>query len=164
MKKANFIILGILTICCCSCYSYKVYPKTYRKIENNNPKRNAYIINDSLKKELKIFSNSNIFQIVKDSNYADVAVKLYPIEKSFVCGQPLTISMLTIGQLPVMLPDQYLFRFDEIQNGTITERTIDLKIAQRIWFWDLFVFNKNFEEKAGKALLGEYLKNNNPLN
>ena len=64
--------------------------------------------------------------------------------------------MITLGQFPVHLPDRYFYSFDEIEEGQITERKLELKIAQRVWFWDMFSFNKKFEEKAGKAVLGEY--------
>ena len=156
MKKTYLIILGFLTILCSSCYSYKIYPKEYRKLENDSPKRIAYVENDTLKKELKILASSELFEIITDSTKADLKIKLYPIEQSFVCGQPLTISMLTIGQLPVYLPDRYFYRFDEIENGKVTKRKLELKIAQRVWFWDMFAFNKKFEKKAGKSVLGEY--------
>ncbi|AOR29594.1 hypothetical protein FORMB_25770 [Formosa sp. Hel1_33_131] len=53
----------------------------------------------------------------------------------------------------------YLYKFDEIEKGMATQRELDLKIAQRVWFWDLFVFNKRFEENAGNAVLGEYQQN-----
>ncbi|WP_272149850.1 hypothetical protein [Tenacibaculum aiptasiae] len=159
MKKTYLIILGLLAILCNSCYSYKIYPKEYRKLKNNNPKPSVYIDNDTLKKELKILTSSNLFNIISDSTKADLKIKLYPLKKSFVCGQPLTVSMLTIGQLPVYLPDRYYYQFDEIENGKVTKRKFDLKITQRIWFWDLFAFNKKFEKKAGKAVLGEYYSN-----
>ena len=64
--------------------------------------------------------------------------------------------MLTVGQLPVYLKDRYTYRFDEKENGKVTERRLELRIAQRVWFWDLFTFGKNFEKKSGKAVLGEY--------
>ncbi|WP_411893698.1 hypothetical protein [Winogradskyella sp. A2] len=156
MKIKQLISLGLLTVDCTSCYTYKIYPKEYRKLENNNPKLTAYIVKDSLKKEHKIMMSSDLFEIISDSSQADLKIKLYPLQQNFVCGQPLTISILTIGQLPVTLPDRYLYRFDEIKNDTVTERKLELKLAQRVWFWDIFSFNKKFEEKAGKAVLGEY--------
>jgi hypothetical protein len=115
--------------------------------------------NDSLSQELSIIAASKLFDILTDSTKADLTLKLYPIQQSFVCGQPLTFSMITLGQIPIILPDRYIFRFDEIENKVVTERVIELKIAQRVWFWDMFVFNKNFEQNAAKALLGEYLSN-----
>ncbi|TDP59458.1 hypothetical protein [Flavobacterium dankookense] len=156
MKKTHLLLVVLLATLCSSCYSYKIYPKQYRKLENKQPKRSAYIENDTLKKELKILAYSELFEIVSDSTTADLKIKLYPLEKSLVCGQPLTASMLTIGQLPVYLKDQYTYRFDEKENGKVTERKLELKIAQRVWFWDMFTFDKNFEKKSGKAVLGEY--------
>lgn len=156
MKKTHLIILGFLATICSSCYSYKVFPKEYRKLENDIPKRTAYIENDSLKKERNILASSELFEITFDSTKADLKVILYPIEQNVVCGQPLTVSMLTVGQLPVYLPDTYFYRFDEIENRKVTEQKLELKIAKRVWFWDMFVFNKKFEQKAGKAVLGEY--------
>ena len=157
MKKYHFILLSLLVLMNFSCYTFKVFPIEYRKLENLNVKKNAYVINDSLKKEFKIIKASNIFNIVVDSSNADLKIKLYPISRSWTCGQPLTLSMITVGQLPVYLPDRYYFKFDEINNDDIIEKNIELKIAQRFWFWDMFVFNKRFEEKAGKVLLGVYM-------
>ncbi len=114
------------------------------------------MVNDKLSKELKILKSSEIFTLVSDSSVADIKIKLYPIERSYVCGQPLTSSMITLGQMPVVLPDRYFFQFDEIEKGVSVERKFELKIAQRVWFWDMFSFRKRFEEKAGKAVLGEY--------
>ena len=159
MKKQNFILLFIVTFLNSGCYTYKVFPKEYRKLENGTDKKNAYLINDSLKKEAEILKYSDIFNITTDSTKADLKIKLYPIERNWVCGQPLTLSMITIGQMPVYLPDLYFFKFDEIQKDIIVENKMQLKLAKRVWFWDMFGFNKRFEEKAGKALLGNYLNN-----
>jgi hypothetical protein len=139
-----------------SCYCYKVYPKEYRKLQNTSPKRTVYIADQSLQKEMKILADSQLFTFIKDSTKADLKIRLYPLEKAIACGQPMIISMLTLGQLPVIFPDKYYYRFDEIEKDKITTRKLELKIAQRVWFWDVFSFNKRFERKAGKAVLGEY--------
>ena len=156
MKNMILTIVGLLVILCSSCYTYKIYPTAYRTLTNINPKRTAYVINDTLAKEFKILRSSQLFNITTDSDAADLSIKLYPIKKRLVCGQAFTVSMFTAGQFPVIFPDTYLYKFDEIENGQSTKREIELKIAQRVWFWDMLVFNKRFEEKAGKAVLGEY--------
>lgn len=156
---SRLLILVVLSILCSACYSYRVYPKEYRKLYSEQPRRSVYVQNDSLSQELSIIIASNLFDIITDSTEADLTLKLYPIQQSFVCGQPLTFSMITLGQIPIILPDRYIFRFDEIDNKVVTERVLELKIAQRVWFWDMFIFNKNFEQNAVKALLGEYLSN-----
>jgi hypothetical protein len=159
MKNKHLITLVALWVLCSSCYSFKIYPKEYRKLKNEHTRPNAYVINDTLKEELKILKFSELFNIVNDSSSAELKIKLYPLEQTLVCGQPFIISMLTLGQLPVYLHDMYLYKFDEIEKGMATQRELDLKIAQRVWFWDLFVFNKRFEENAGNAVLGEYQQN-----
>ena len=143
-----------------SCYTYKVFPSEYRKLENHEVKPVVFVINDSLEKEFEILKHSQIFEITGDSLKSDFKVKLHQIEQSWVCGQPLTFSMMTIGQLPVYLPDRYFFKFDEIRGDMVIKRTVELKIAKKVWFWNMLVFNKRFEEKAGKALLGDYLNKN----
>lgn len=160
MKTLQLYLISILAILLSSCYSYKIYPKEYRNIEAAYPQVSAFVLNPNLIKELEILESSTIFNIVDDSTRADIHINLHPMEKSFVCGQPLTLSMLSLGQVPVMLPDRYLFRFDEIDKGVVTERKFELQIAQRVWFWDVFAFNKKFEEKAGQAVMGVYLNLN----
>ncbi len=159
MRKV-FLLIFVLLISHLfgSCYTYKVYPKEYSKLKNTAIQKTAFIINetDSIKKELKILKASDLFVITNDSTKADVKIKLYPIQKSWVCGQPMVISMLTLGQLPIYFPDRYYYSFDEIEGDSVIKRRIELKIAQRVWFWDMFAFRKNFEKKAGKSLLGEY--------
>lgn len=145
-----------------SCYTYKVFPKEYRKLVNSEPKQVAYITNeaDSLKKEINILQSSDIYSFTKDSTAAEIKIKVYPIiNGKWPCGQGTILTMITIGQIPIRFPDSYFFSFDEIKNNITIKRKYNLKVAQRIWFWDMFVFNKNFNKKAGKALLGEY-KNN----
>jgi hypothetical protein len=147
--------LLFLAIAFSSCYSYKIFPQEYRRVQPPAEKENAYIINPELKKEKEIFAGSGIFNIVTDSNAA-VKIKLYPLRQSWVCGQPLTASMLTLGQLPVYLTDRYFFEFDEINNGRLLNKKYELRVAKRVWFWDMFVFKKNFNKKAAQTLLGNY--------
>lgn len=145
-----------------SCYTYKVFPKEYRKLVNSEPKQVAFITNpaDSLKKEISILQSSDLFIFSKDSTAAEIKIKVYPIKEGrWSCGQGTILTMITIGQVPVHFSDIYTFSFDEIKKDVTVKRKYDLKVSQRIWFWDMFVFNKNFNKKAGKALLGEY-KNN----
>lgn len=141
-----------------SCYTYKVFPKEYKNLSNNEPKQVAFITNPSasLWKEISILQSSDLFVFSKDSTAAEIKIKVYPVIKSKVCGQGMVLSMVTIGQLPMLFPDRYVFSFDEIKNHVTLKRKYDLKLSQRVWFWDMFVFNKNFKKKAGKALLGEY--------
>ncbi len=163
MKTISKIVLGIVIMSLFnSCYTYKVFPKEYRNLTNNEPKKVAFITNpaDSLKKEISILQSSNLFIFSKDSTAAEIKIKMYPIKKGkWSCGQGTIITMITIGQVPIRFSDIYTFSFDEIKKDVAVKRKYDLKVSQRIWFWDMFVFNKHFNKKAGKALLGEYENN-----
>ena len=159
---SKYSLIGLHVILFSSCYSYRIFPKEHRHLEKLENPIKAYIINPELEKEVSILGASEIFQITNDSS-ASTHIRLYPLEQSWVCGQPLTASLLSLGQVPVLLPDRYSFRFDEIKGGKMYHRDIELTVAQRVWFWDMFVFRKDFEEKAGKVLYGNYLKINTNL-
>lgn len=67
----------------------------------------------------------------------------------------MILSIITVGQVPVFFPDAYDFIFEEAGPGGGPKQTvIPIWVTQRVWFWDLLVFNKKFERKAGQALLG----------
>ena len=156
-RFSKYFALVLILVLSTACYSYRVFPKEYGKLERREVPRRAYIINAELKKEVAILLASEIFKITCDS-LVDTHIRLYPLKQSWVCGQPLTASILTLGQVPILLHDSYQFSFAEVKPDRTIYRDIELTIAQRVWFWDMFVFNKNFEEKAGKVLFGNYLK------
>jgi hypothetical protein len=68
-------------------------------------------------------------------------------------------SLITLGQMPVLLPDRYQLTFTEIQKADSTQRRFELLIATRFWFWDMFAINKKFNQKAGQALRSKYYNN-----
>lgn len=160
MEKGIYIIFFISTLLLSSCYSYRVQPKEFRKLENTRLEQKAYIVNSDLEKEVEILKASELFKIVEDSLNADLNIKLYPIKKYRLGGDGTicSITMFTLMQLPCYNFSYYKFKFDEINKNSVKENDIELHIYKRIWFWDFFSFNKRFEKKAGKALLGMYYK------
>ena len=156
-NKPFTVVLCLLSaLLLTSCYSYKIYPKEYRNVKNITEKETVYVLNDTLKKELKILEKSDLFTFTKDSTKTNLKIKLYPIRQYPACGNPIIAQVLTLGQLPVNLPNQYEYQFDRIEKGKITPQKFNLGITQRYWFWDAFTFSKNFEKKAGKVLLAQY--------
>ncbi len=156
MKRSSIVLAFLGILLCTSCYSYKLYPKKYRHYTNQRVRQNAYVRNDSLKKALKILEASELFTIVTDSSSADLHITLYPLEQNVACATPMLPTMLTLGQMPVVVPEKYYFRFDETVNDSTVKRNFSLNISRRVWFWDLFTFSKRFNKKAGKAVLGAY--------
>tara|TARA_R110000868_G_scaffold109952_5_gene298435 strand:+ start:211 stop:699 length:489 start_codon:yes stop_codon:yes gene_type:complete len=160
MKKEILILLFISVILLSPCYSYRIQPKEFRKLENHNVQKKAYVINPILEKEFEILKSSELFLIVEDSSNVDLSIKLYPIRKYRRGGNGTicSMTMFTLMQIPCFNASSYKFKFVEIYKNSIKENDIELHINKRIWFWDFLSFNKRFEEKAGKALLGMYNK------
>jgi len=150
----------LISILFCSCYSYKIYPKEARKFAYTGEKKEVFILNPELSNEYKILKNSGIYKIVDDSSKNSVLkIKLYPIGKNYACGQPIIASLITLGQVPVYFPDRYQYQFDECSKIDTIHIKQELLVATRVWFWDMFAFNKNFKKKAGQTLLAGYYGN-----
>jgi hypothetical protein len=159
--KRNLFILLLLPFLLSSCYTYKIFPMGVRRYSYDGPKQTAYILNPELKKEYSILKKSNIYNLSTDSLGNNIVrIRLYRIDRHLVCGQPITLSVITLGQLPVYLPDRYKFQFDEIgADQQTSKKSYDFSIATRYWFWDLFSFHKDFSGKAGKVLCYKYYQN-----
>lgn len=152
-----FLLTIYLAVLHSSCYSYRIFPKEYRDFTYTGEIKEAFILNPELTKEFQIFKQAGVFKLVTDTvNKSVVKIKLYPLQRNFVCGQPILGSFITLGQVPVLLPDKYQYRFDEVQSTDTIPRYYELKIATRYWFWDMFAVKKKFNQKAGQTLLAEY--------
>lgn len=151
------ITISVFLVLLSSCYSYKIYPIEIRNYTYSGDRKKAYVLNPQLKKEYKILQSSNIFEIVSDSlDITAIKINLQPLKKRYACGQPITASLITLGQVPVLLPDCYKYSFEEIAGTNSTSHFIEMHIATRVWFWDMFIFKKKFNQKAGQVLLAKY--------
>lgn len=151
----KFLIL-LLPFYLTSCYSYRTFPEYHNHLTNDKHARKAFVINPNLQKEYKILTYSGIYELTNDS-LNDLKIRLSPVKKRFACGNPLIASLITLGQLPVLMPDYYGYEFQEIDKEKTTLVKYQLTVARRVWFWDMFKFKKHFEEKAGKSLLGHHI-------
>jgi len=157
MKKQYLILFGLIVVLNSGCYTYKVFPKEFRKIENKEIQLKAYVVNNILEEELKILKSSEIFEIVEDSLNIDLMIKLYQIKKMETSynRKSAAISLLTLYQIPYYNYHVYKFKFDEIKNNRITKKEFELNVATRVWFWDMFTY-KGYSREMGKSLLGKY--------
>lgn len=143
-----------------SCHTYKIFPKEYRDFTYSGEKKKAVVINPELSTEFKILKKAGIFQLTSDSlDDSAIKIKLYPLKRNFACGEPLLGSLITLGQVPVLIPDRYYYKFDEINDTAIIQKNFELQIATQYWFWDMFAFRKDFNQKAGQTLLAKYYSN-----
>lgn len=155
--KFAFVLLAV-SIAFSSCYTYRIFPKEHRSYVYTGERKTAYVKNPGLVKEFTIFQAANIFNLISDSTDTNaVRIELLPVKRGMVCGQGIIASAITLGQVPVFLPDRYYYSFNETEStGTFTHHEYELQIATRYWFWDMFAFKKNFKKKAGQALLANY--------
>jgi hypothetical protein len=115
------------------------------------------VINPELKKDYSILVKSKIFDIIFDSlDNTAIKIRLVPLQKNLACGQGAIVTLISLGQLPVLIPDRYTYTFQEIYPGDSQFRSYDLHLATRYWFWDIFAINKNFSGKAGQILSAQY--------
>lgn len=158
MKKYLFLFSLVLILN--SCFpAYKIYPKTDRKHRATPSLNKVYVINKgSFPKEYKILKHSNLFVFTNDS-LCNLKIKLHPLEKTnWFCGQLMTGTMATLGQLPAQFPDKYLYTLDLIQGDSVENVSTEIEVHQHLWFWNIFSNKKNFKKQAGIALGAKYSK------
>jgi len=140
-----------------SCYTYKIFPTDNRDFSYQGPRTTAYVTNPELKKEYSILVRSKIFNVTTDSlDNSAIKIKLFPLQRKLACGQPIVLTLLTLGQIPVLLPDNYRYTFQEIYPGDSQFKSFDLHVATRYWFWDFLYIKKDFNGKAGQTLSAQY--------
>ena len=118
-----------------SCYSYKVFPKEDRHFVYRREKKTAFVTNPELKEEYAILKQSGIFTLTTDSlDDKAVKVKLQPLSRGFVCGNPILASAFTLGQLPVYFSDTYTYRFQEVKaHDTVSRDGWKRGSQPRVW-------------------------------
>lgn len=151
------VILLICSTVISSCYTYHIASKetkTFKKVET---KQIAYITNPELKKEYQVLQAAQIFELTNDSlNPQVIRITLSSLQKKLTCGNPFAASIITLGQVPVYLPDHYIFCFTEQKDNQIIQHSFPLQIQTRYWFWDMFAFKKRFAQKVGQTLSANY--------
>ncbi len=157
MIMKNFALLICTTLLCSSCFTYHATTKETKTSKSNSAKPFAFVTNPELKTEYQILQAADIFELTSDSMLSDITrITLLPLVSKLACGNPLAASMITLGQVPVYLPDTYIFQFSEQKGNQITQKHFPLQIQKRFWFWDMFAFNKRFTQKAGQTLSANY--------
>ena len=154
MKK--LILLIAITITLSSCFpAYKIQPKADRtyKLADTYTKPVVSVLNsDSLKREFKILKRSQLYTFTNDSTSA-IKIKLYHLQKNnWFCGNTMILSTVTLGVLPSENPYSYTYAFDEIKNGSVVKKEVELNVSQNLWLLNLFSNKKNFKKQAGIAL------------
>lgn len=115
----------------------------------------AYVINaDKYKKEYKILNFSKKYQLVSDSAAASVQLQLKEMEcLPLGCITPqFTVQLLTLGLCPVIYPERYKFKYDEIIDKQKKSFQQDVELERVVSWFHLFSFKKNRKKAIGKTL------------
>jgi hypothetical protein len=79
-------------------------------------------------------------------------VKTHPLKPHYRDGTVVCLWLPTVRQEPMSIPGRYAFALDEISTADTVQRKFNLDISMHYWFWDMFVFRKNFNRNARQAL------------
>ncbi len=142
-----------------SCFNYKVFAVKDRIASDPAAVlKKAFIVNRDQSREAEILLHANMYQITQDSlDQQTIRLCLSPLTvKHRDDGPGIIISVLTLGQVPVLYRDVYSFSFTETKSGSSESKTFDLHVGKQYWFWNVFVFKKQFNRKAGLALSNAY--------
>lgn len=162
---ATFIktLLALVCFSLYGCYSYRIFPKEDRNFVPPDPTRSAWIVNPELKKEAEILKGAGIYVLANSPNEADCNILLQPLDKMFICGNGLIVHAVLLGQVPLTLTDRYYFSYQEINGKDSVTHNFDLKVAQRYWFWDMFIFRKRLPEKLSHSLAANYYRSHQTI-
>ena len=65
---------------------------------------------------------------------------------------PAAVMIISLGQLPVRIPENYTFQYYTMENGKTTQVEYELSIDRRLWFWDTFSFKKDVKKALAKNI------------
>lgn len=174
LKKT--IVIALLPLILGSCYSYRqIRQRDYTTARHNDQdaaKLTVYVINSGeLPYEYSILNKAGLYTFTSDS-LCDQKIQLLPLNRYpfFTCMTATFPAMvLTLGQLPIRFEEKYAFHYNLMSDSITTEKEYELGIDKRVWFWDVFTFNKSKRNALAKNLYniaknGSYPDNNNHLN
>lgn len=157
--RARWTHLGCAVLVCAtlaSCYSYRL-GAGQAPCAAPLPLRTAYVYNPQLAEEYVILEQAQIFRLVGDTaDPATVRLRLLPMQRTFVCLNPIVGWAIFLGQVPMRIPRGGIFEFEEWEGARQVTRSCTLRVDKRYWFWDLFSARKNYRHIAGAALKQSY--------
>jgi len=77
---------------------------------------------------------------------------LRPLHHGFRCGNPLILSMLTVGIIPGILPAGLTFDYDLETDGTVEHCARSLPLYERSSIWECLLFLHDDQKIMAKGL------------
>jgi hypothetical protein len=160
ITSLSFICLVFLS----SCFSYHVKTDRLAQKEFSTiEKEQAFIINQSeYPQECRIIKKSKLYAFTDDST-TNLKIRLTKLSylPTFRClTGPAVFMFITLGQVPIKLPESYQFEYEEIQNSETKKVNYPININKRIWFWDILSWQKTPNRAISLSLRQERAKLN----
>jgi len=143
-----------------SCYSYRQIRRTDLISDQIKDQGAAqvmvYVVNSkALPYEYGILKKAGLFAVTSDS-LCNQKIQLLPLEKhrvgSLAKTEALPAMVLTLGQLPIRFEESYAFHYNLMNDSITVKKRYELGIDKRVWFWDMFTFNKSRRNALAKNL------------
>jgi hypothetical protein len=138
MKKLFLILLLAIAFAACGCESTMcmLSKKDLHKFDGGA--QPVYVANPEMQREYLILKNSEIYSLTNQSTGAR-KLTLLPIKHFGRCGNPIMLTVLTIGIVPGILPSAQAFEYDLETDGKVEHCVHPLPTYDRVSIWEWFV-------------------------
>ena len=110
----------------------------------------VYVINPDLSREYQILVASGIYPLTHQPEGAR-KITLKPIQRLYRCGNPMMMTFVTLGIVPIDLPGGQVFQYDLESDGIGIHYYHRLPTYDRISIWEWLV-RHNEEKILAEAL------------
>jgi hypothetical protein len=112
--------------------------------------QSVFVTNPEMQREYSILKNSEIYPLTNQPAGAR-KLTLLPIKHFGRCGNPIMLTILTIGIVPEVLPSAQVFEYDLETDGKIEHCVHPLPTYDRVSIWEWFA-NHDDDKVMAEAL------------
>ncbi len=121
--------------------------------------RPVYVMNPELHREYQILQASGIY-LLSSHREAARLLTLHPVRQYGRCGNPLMLTMLTVGIVPGVLPAARAFNYDLKTDGQTETCEHHLPLYERFSIWEWLV-RRDDRKVLAEALAWSSLRRSN---
>lgn len=111
----------------------------------------AYITNPELKREMKILQESQLYRLSANADAPD-QITLQPLLHHGGCGNGLLGLFVTLGIVPVSIPDDYTVSYTLHDSSGTRNLSYTLRLEYTVSVWETFRIFSDADEELGHAL------------
>ena len=131
------------------CTSYEFVTTEGPQAERVPQTQPVYVVNKDFENEFDILRRSGLNEFSDDSSVA-TKLLLYRMDVLPGCGTPLVGTILTLGLLPGVVYDHYVFSYAETGNAGTIERKVQIVLKMRLSAYELF-FSGNWKDEVASG-------------